>query len=300
MLCKCGNKAVIETKEGPLCKQHFVEYFEKTVFDTFERFNLLSGVKKVAIAVSGGKDSTVTLYLTKKYVETKHLEIFIEALCIDEGIQGYREHTIKDLKRVCSELNVPLRIVSFKDAFGYTLDESLNKIQVKSCRLCGVFRRYLLNKYSKDYDIILTGHNIDDETQSLLMNIFNANVDLIARQGPITGVIKSEGFTPRAKPLFFCKEKEVFVYALIKNFNLTFVECPYASSSFRETARRFLNDLELEDFNIKYSFVNSFMKILPSLKSNALEGSVNSCEICGEPSSGNICRACFYKKQLDQ
>ncbi|MDK2849398.1 MAG: hypothetical protein PWP03_766 [Candidatus Woesearchaeota archaeon] len=298
MFCHCGKKAVIETRIGPLCKEHFVEFFESCVFDTFDNFELISNAKNIGVAVSGGKDSTVTLYLTQKYVENKNLNIEIEALCIDEGIKGYREYTINDLKRVCSDLKVPLRIVSFKQEFNYTLDESLKKINTKSCRLCGIFRRYLLNKYSKDYDVILTGHNLDDEAQSFLMNIFNANTDLIARQGPITGVISSSGFTTRAKPLFWCREKEVFVYSLIKGFNLRFVECPYASSSFREVARTFLNELELEDINVKYNLINYLLRILPDLKKAYANGEIKRCKICGEPSSQEICRACYYKKQL--
>ncbi len=300
MFCHCGDKAVIETREGVLCKKHFIEFFERTVFQTFETFDMLSGVKKIAIAVSGGKDSTVVLYLTKKYIEQKKLDVVLEALCIDEGIKGYREYTIRDLKRICSQLNVPLRIVSFKQEFGYTLDECLKAINVKSCRLCGVFRRYLLNKYSRDYDVILTGHNLDDEAQSFLMNVFNANLDLIARQGPITGIVYSEDFTKRAKPLFFCKEKEIFVYSLLRNFNLRFVECPYSSSSFREYARNFLNTLELERPNVKYNLINSLLKILPELKMVNSKAEIKHCRICGEPSSRDVCRACFYKQQIQK
>lgn len=307
----CDEKAVVEfglENNKPLCKNHFVELFEKHVFYTFDKYHFLDSVKKISVATSGGKDSVSVLYLTKKYVEVNSLDLELEALIIDEGIVGYRNKTLDDLKRICQENSINLKIISFKQEFGVSLDEVVRIMNKKrnekviACSFCGTFRRYLLNKYSRDADVIITGHNLDDEVQSIVMNFFKSNVDLLPRLGIINGVLTDEFFTPRVKPFYFCKEKEIFAYSILKGFGLNYTECPYAKDAYRENVRSFINDLELDDKNIKYKIAHSFLKILPDLKQvykdDLTENSIKRCNICNEPSSTEVCRTCSLMKEI--
>ena len=179
---KCQNHAVITLQHGNLCKNHFIDYFEDKVFKTINKYQLIGRDEKLCVAVSGGKDSLTVLYLTKKYLEKNNIPTSnLVALAVDEGIDQYREKTLIDLKKFCAEHQVPLTVVSFEQELGKTLDQAypiINKdAQKKPCNVCGVWRRYLLNKHAKKLgaDKVITGHNLDDEAQAIIMNIFKAN-----------------------------------------------------------------------------------------------------------------------------
>ena len=269
MACgKCDNKAVIALQHGDLCKKHFISYFEEKVFKTINKFQLIGRNEKICVAVSGGKDSLTVLYLTKKYLEKNNIPINnISALAVDEGIDKYREKTLIDLKKFCAEHGVPLTIVSFEQELGKTLDEAypiINKdTNKKPCNVCGVWRRYLLNKHAKRLgaDKVITGHNLDDEAQAIIMNIFKANTTLAARLGPISGVREHDLFIQRVKPLYFCAEKEVRLYALLKNFQIQFTECPYSKEGYRHQIQEMLNDFEQKYKGTKQGIVNYFLDI---------------------------------------
>ena len=298
----CTQKPIIEIHSGEkLCKPHFIDYFEAKVLKTIRRFDLIGDKENLGVALSGGKDSLTLLNILKK-LSNQNPNIKITAIAIDEGIKGYREHTLKTAFDFCNKNNIDLKIFSYRENFGYNLDEILKLLDVRPCTICGIFRRYMLNKKSRELGLtkIATGHNLDDECQSILMNQFGNNIKESARLGPMTGVASHQKFIPRIKPLYLCTEKEVATYAYIRGLLSEFSECPNAAISFRAKVRDMLNELENKSPGTKYSVVNSFLKILPDLKKgfggdNAI---ISSCTLCGEPCSKSICKACFYIKKL--
>jgi len=241
-------------------KEEFIEWFENRVKSVIDEYNLINDGEKIVVAVSGGKDSLTILYLLNKFGYD------VDALVIDEGIKDYREHTISDLKKFVEEYKINLKIVRAKDETGYNLDEITKKLNLIPCTPCGIIRRHLLNKYALGYDKIATGHNLDDEVQSFVMNLFKNNWSLIARQGPITGTQRLEGFTQRIKPLIKVNEKEVRIYAFLKGFQLHFSECPYAHQSFRNYVRDWLNELEIKNPGTKERLLDNMLRILPTIK----------------------------------
>ncbi|MEM4397692.1 MAG: TIGR00269 family protein [Candidatus Woesearchaeota archaeon] len=280
-------KSKLEKRITHYCKKHFIEYFEDKVKKTIKRFNLLKKNEKVCIAASGGKDSSSLLFLLKK------LNYNVEALAVDEGIKGYRDKTLRDLKNLCKNHNINLKIVSFKENFGLSLDNIVEK-EKRPCSACGILRRRLLNYYSKDYDLIATGHNLDDESQAILMNLFKGNIDLLKRLGPVSGERKIKNFTKRVKPFYFCSEKEILIYSFLNKLEISYNECPYVFNSFRAKVRDFLNKRESEKNGIKYSIVNWFLK----LKFKESYENLRYCKICNEPSSNDICNVCKYIEML--
>lgn len=272
--------------ERSLCRKHFIWAFEEKVKRTIREFGLLERKDRIAVAASGGKDSTAVLSILKS------LGYNVEALAINEGIHGYRDSTIKDLKDFCEKNQVKLTLVSYKDYFGFTLDELLAKKKIHPCMACGILRRYLLNRASRGFDKLVTGHNLDDESQSIMMNMMKSNTQLLARLGPRTGVMKDQKFTERVKPLYLCSEKEVATYAFLKGFPVKFIECPNAATSFRASIRDMLNDLESKNHGTKTGIVRSFLKLLPLLKQVPVENQISYCAECGEPASREICNAC--------
>ncbi|MEW6062762.1 MAG: TIGR00269 family protein [Nanoarchaeota archaeon] len=297
-MCKfCKTKPVIELISGRrLCKSCFIKYFEKKVIKTISKYNLIGKNDNIIVGVSSGKDSMIALNILHKLSRERRY-FKVSALAIDEGIKGYRN--LKNLKKYCKENKIKLSIVSFKDEFGYTLDKLIKKFKFMPCSVCGVFRRYILNKYARKLkaDKLATGHNLDDEAQSIVMNYFRDNLETSARLGPITGIIRDKRFVPRIKPLYFLTEKETALYALLKKYPIKFSECPYSLSTFRAHVRNLLNDFESKHPGTKYSIVNSFLEILLLLKEKYKEN-IGSCKLCKEPTSSEICKVCELKRKI--
>ncbi len=303
----CQNKAVVTLQHGSLCKSHFIKYFENKVFKTINKFRLIDRNDKLCIATSGGKDSLTVLYLTKKYLENYNIPTDnLFALVIDEGIKNYRGKTIEDLKVFCKNLNIKLHSASNEEEFGKTLDEAypiINKgTKKKPCNVCGVWRRYLLNKYSRKYGAtkIITGHNLDDEAQAIMMNHFKANIKLAGRLGPISGIQENDLFVQRVKPLYLCSEKEVRLYTLLKKFQVQYTECPYSREGYRYQVQEMLNDFENKYKGTKQGIVNSFLAILPLLqeKEKGLQEKIQKCQSCNEAANTDICNACKMKEVI--
>ncbi len=289
---KCDRKAAIVSTK-PYCKEHFIGYFENKVIATIKKFSLISKSDKVIVGSSGGKDSTSLLYILQKYFKN------VSAIAIDEGIPGYRNVTLEGLKRFCGSNGIPLQVYSYREEFGFTLTDAIKaRKDVSPCSICGVLRRYLLNLKSRPFTRIATGHNLDDEVQSIMMNLMKAQVQLLSRLGPVSGNIPDPKFTPRVKPLYFCTEREVAAYAIIKNFGISFIQCPHSHNSFRAFVRDALNDYESKHKGAKLNLVSNFLQMLPGIKKQHSVSSLNYCSNCSEPSERKTCSACTVVKSI--
>jgi len=298
----CNSKPIIELTAGQkLCNKHFTEYFENKVFKTIRQYDLIGKEETLGVALSGGKDSLTLLYLLNK-LSKQNSKIKITAIAINEGIEGYRDKTLVIAEKFCNENNIPLKIYSYEQEFNMSLDNMLKVLDVKPCTICGIFRRYLLNKKSKElgFTKLATGHNLDDECQSILMNQFKNNILASARLGPKVGIKANENFVQRIKPLYLCAEKEIATFAFVNNILDDFVECPNIAKSYRAQVRDLLNNFEAKFPGTKYAIVNSFLQTLPDLKQRFKDGEVNICSKCGEPASKDKCNACRFVDKLEK
>tara|TARA_Y100000310_G_scaffold338387_1_gene427901 strand:- start:6499 stop:7416 length:918 start_codon:yes stop_codon:yes gene_type:complete len=298
-------------QHGPLCSKHFVSYFENKVFKTIQKFKLINRDDIICVATSGGKDSLTVLYLVKQYLKRQGMDsTTLTALAINEGIADYREKTLEDLRKFCNDYDVDLTVATFEEHLGATLDEAYPKINKitgkKPCNICGVWRRYLLNKYAKKLGAtkLVTGHNMDDESQAIMMNMCKANTSLAAKLGPMGGVAAHEGFTRRIKPLYLCSEKETRLYTFLKQWKVEYTECPNVIASYRAEIRDSLNQLEEKYPGTKNGIVKSFLDMLPLLQSRELNkdskySGPQTCALCSEPSNATECNACKLKTILD-
>lgn len=302
--------AVYKLQNGrTLNKLEFIKYFEDKVFKTIRRFKLFELEDKLVVAVSGGKDSITVLYLTHKYLKRKNLEKNVIALAIDEGIANYREHTLKFLKGFCKDLGVELHIESYKKKFNTTLDKSVKILRDKNsnvspCNICGTFRRNALNTGARNLKAtkVVTGHNMDDEAQSILLNIFKNNFKILTRLGPSNGVVDDDKFIPRVKPLYLCTEKEVRLYTILKGFDVGYDECPYARGSFRSNLGDMINKLEDEHKGVKNSIVQFYLETQDALKDKYKDdfgSKVTFCTVCSEPSQRQVCNTCLMKEEVN-
>lgn len=294
MPCKnCKSHPVYTTLSNqPLCRHCFIKYVEKKVYKTITSYKMVQHGERIGVGLSGGKDSVTCLYLLQKFFENKGNEII--AIAIDEGIQGYRDATLKDAEAFCRKQGIHLEITSYKKEFGFTLDDYLKKHKINACSVCGVLRRYLLNKAARRVRVhkLATGHNLDDEAQSILMNQMKGNMSLSAKLGPVTGVLIHQKFIPRIKPLYFLTEKEVTIYTKLKGFDVGYNVCPNFGDNFRGMVGKSLNEMEERLPGTKHGIINSFIEILPQLRKLYQHGNIGSCRECGEPAAKKLCRVC--------
>jgi uncharacterized protein (TIGR00269 family) len=271
----------------------FLEDFEKGVKKTISDHELIKPKEKVVVACSGGKDSTSVLYLLHK------LGYDIEALTIDLHIGDFSKRTVGAVEKACEELGVKLHVVTFREKFGcsvcYLRSILKEKHKLKSCTVCGVIRRTLLNKEARKLkaDKIATGHNLDDEAQTVLMNLLQGDIKRSAKMGPVTGQIKEKKFVPRIKPLFFTREEDVRRYSKEMGFPVVYEPCPCSIDTFRTSMRAELDKLEKTIPDVKERLVKNMLGIVPEMRERFKDAwDMQYCEDCGEPTSRGVCKSC--------
>ncbi len=287
---KCRRDSVIYQKysNAHLCKQHFIQDVERKIKRDIRKFRMVEKGDRIAVALSGGKDSIALLFVLHKIFQNRK-DIELHAITIDEGIKGYREYTIPYAIELTQELGIPHTIVTFQKEFGITLDELNRKKEYKACTLCGVLRKYLLNRTARELeaDKLATGHNLDDEAQTILMNYLRGDVNRLRRaRAP------QQGMVFRIKPLRSIPEKEVALFVLLNNLPLSTEECPYAKEALRNEIREMINNYEVRHPGTKYSLLKGFDTISQALQQDGMR--VMPCQRCGEPSSNAVCMACRF------
>ncbi|MFH1394264.1 MAG: TIGR00269 family protein [Candidatus Micrarchaeota archaeon] len=289
----CPEYAVIflPYADRHLCEKHFLRMFDKRVRTTVRQHSMIKKGERVAVGLSGGKDSCVLLHCLHDL--QKDLPFELVAVTIDEGIRGYRADTLKVAKSECKKLGIRLEVLSFRKEAGKTLDSIVkSKNGELPCSYCGVVRRYLLNRGAKKVgaDKLATGHNLDDVAQTVMMNIMRNEPSRLARYLNHPG--DEGGMVPRIRPLMKSPEIEIAVYSMLKGIDIRHIECPYAHAAFRSQIRKILNETEERHPGTKFKVVGSFIEIEDALRQKYSGARFSICEKCGEPSSGKECKFC--------
>ena len=290
---KCNSESVILVRYSGarLCKKHFCEFVEKRVKHELRRQMDLSGHERMAVGVSGGKDSTATMYLLKSILgDRRDLEMC--AVTVDEGIEGYRPPAVPIVADNCSRLDMEHIVVSFEELYGVTMDEvAAARRNLSTCSYCGVMRRAALNRASREWeaDWLATGLNLDDTAQSIMMNFARGDVERLARLGPHRRV--QEGLVPRIQPLRTIPENEVALYALIRQMRYHDLECPYAGEALRNDYRAVVAQLEDRYPGTRHAVLKSHEQMLAALTRTYPQAELKRCE-CGEPTISGRCKVC--------
>ena len=271
--------------------------FEKKVKDTIGKYKLVSKRDKVIVACSGGKDSTTTLYLLKKFGYD------VEGFIIDLNIGSWSDKNLKNVRKFCEGLGVKLHVVSMREEYGCSICYIRSGVQSKkklgNCSICGVVKRWLLNKKSREMGAtkLATGHNLDDEAETFIMTLFSGKPEIVLSSGPITTGVKADKFVPRVKPLYFCTNDEVRKYSEEKGFPVLYDPCPCSEGTYRRRIRKLIADLEKRCPGIKDNIVKYHLQLIPILRKE--KGSYNKlrfCKVCKEPSRNAVCKRCELLK----
>jgi uncharacterized protein (TIGR00269 family) len=287
-----------------LCKECFKDSIENKVRTTISKYKMFEPNDKIVLAVSGGKDSLSLLHILAD-IEKSFPQTSICAITIDEGIKGYRDEALEFAEKTCQELGIKHKTVSFEELYKITLDELVEIIRDKKkkelspCSYCGVLRRRALNTAARQNGVnkLATAHNLDDETQTILLNIVHGDAVRIARVKPVL----DEGhpkLIQRVKPFCEVPEKEIALYAYLKKIEFQSVPCPYAQTALRNDIRRMLNTMEEKHAGTKFAIFRSIERIRPAIEASAEKERLQDCNLCGEPTVGEVCKSCQMLQKL--
>ncbi|QSG04633.1 tRNA 2-thiolation protein NcsA [Halapricum desulfuricans] len=314
---KCGAEAVMHAAYSGLhlCADHFTRSVEKRVRRRIREDGLVPDDATPedpvtwVIGLSGGKDSVVlTRILHDTFAKDPRIELV--ALSIHEGIEGYRDRSLEACEELTAELGVRHETVSYAEEFGVRMDEvaEADPENMAPCAYCGVFRRDVLSRYAErfDADLMLTGHNLDDEAETALMNFLEGDIEQVAKHfdaslGPLEERTEQDHHVPRAKPLRDVPEKEVALYAQLEDLPAHITECPHAEDAFRGEIQRLMLDLEEDHPGTRHSIMAGYEE-LAALAATAYgedRQEYGECERCGAPTGRDICRKCALVEALE-
>jgi len=329
---KCGDEAVMHAAYSGLhlCESDFSRSVEKRVRRRVREDDLLSddatpeNPETWVIGLSGGKDSVVlTRILHETFAEDPRVELV--GLTIHEGIEGYRDRSLEACLDLTESTGIRHEVVSYEEEFDFRMDHVVREDPegMAPCAYCGVFRRDLLSKYAEELgaDKLLTGHNLDDEAQTALMNILEGDVRQVAKHFDASlgsfeerpsggagsesteserrarGADHDEAFVPRAKPLRDVPEKEVALYAHLQDLPTHMAECPHASEAYRGEIQELLYDLEENHPGTRHSIMAGYEE-LAGIVAERYRGEdgdapdLRECERCGATTTRELCRKC--------
>lgn len=301
--CKIKKPQIKRPKTGlPTCSECFFEAFESEIHHTIISTKVFKRGDRICIGASGGKDSTVLAYvmnlLNKKYDYGLELHL----VSVDEGIKGYRDDSLETVKQNKIDYGLPLTIVSYKDLFGWTMDEIVKLIGLNSnCTYCGVFRRQALFKGAQliKADKVLTGHNADDLAETVLMNMLRGDYHRLVKSVDI--VTGADGDMPRVKPFKYTYEKEIVMYAHHRKLKYHSTECIYSPNAYRGHVRELIKELEAQRPTAIIDIIHSAerLKIKEESETNRIKNQVKmDCITCGSISSNKYCKACILLERL--
>jgi uncharacterized protein (TIGR00269 family) len=309
---KCDREAVMHAAYSGtyLCETHLFESVERRVRGRVREDDMLpadatpENPETWVVGLSGGKDSVVlTDILHDTFEQDPRVELV--ALTIHEGIEGYRDASLDACEELAAERDIRHEVVTYAEEFDVQMDDVAedDPLDMAPCAYCGVFRRDVLARYAEelDADKLLTGHNLDDEAETALMNIFEGNVEQVAKHfdaslGPFDERREKEGMIPRAKPLRDVPEKEVALYAQLRELPVHMAECPHSSEAFRGEIQDLLLKLEENHPGTRHSIMAGYEELAglaaDEYGEDGDEAEVGTCEECGAPTPRDRCRKC--------
>lgn len=301
MACdRCGAPAVswIRYSGAHLCRDHFLGFVEKRVKEELRReVDLKPGVR-IAVGLSGGKDSSTATTLLHETVAPRR-DVELVAITVDEGIASYRPRGLEIARALCANLGIEHRVISYRETMGYEMDTVVRLDEdAIPCGYCGVFRRQALNRAAREVgaDYVATGLNLDDTAQSILMNVARGDVDRLARLGPHERT--QPGLVPRLQPLRMIPEKEVYLYAMLRGIPFHDATCPYAERAQRGRFSAIVAQLEEAAPGTRHAIVSTYDELRPLLQDRLGSAPPATCARCGEPASDDLCKACELAERL--
>jgi len=241
--------------------------------------------------VSGGKDS---LALWDMLVE---LGYRADGLYIGLGIGEYSEESHRITSAFATERGLTLHTVDLRDEHGFDIPTAARATRRVPCSACGLSKRHIFDRETTrlGYDVLATGHNLDDEAAVLLGNTIRWDVDYLTRQYPVLEA--GHGFPRKVKPLARLTEREMAAWCVIRGIDYVVEECPMAIGNRHSGYKETLNEMDERSPGTKASFYLGFLdRMAPLIRSTpASQGAPEACPSCGAPSSSSETPCAFCR-----
>ena len=296
---KCPQRAVLQLPRHntAFCKACLTEFVRNQVQRAIKNQHMFTAQDRILVAVSGGKDSLTLWEILLK------LGYRADALYVDLGIEHYSTTSRMKVERFANEVasacGARLLIHQLKDQEGAGIRELAALVHRPTCSACGTIKRYQFNRIAveQNYDVMATGHNLDDEAARLLGNVLHWQEEYLQKQGPSLPA-SVEGFAKKVKPLYRLTEREIAAYAVLNRIDYVVEECPMAKGAKMLVYKDVLNRLEFESPGTKQTFYWRFLEHQARERPASLSMSETDratllpCSACGQPTTGHVCTYC--------
>jgi uncharacterized protein (TIGR00269 family) len=292
----CRGSAVIDVRRhnAAFCPEHFVTHCREQVRRAVHDHRMFEPGERVLVAVSGGKDS---LALWDLLVD---LGYDVDGFSLGLGIDGYSDESIRYARGFAEARGLKLHEVDLGDDFGFDIPAAVAVSHRSPCGACGLSKRHLFNSVALEhgYDVVATGHNLDDEAAVLLGNVLRWDVGYLGRQHPVLPA--AEGFARKVKPLVRLGEREMAAYCVIRGIDYQVEECPMAAGNKHLGYKEILNALEDRSPGSKAAFLFGFVERgherFATAASEEREA-LGSCRECGAPTITDVCAFCKLRER---
>lgn len=302
MTCKvCAGPIVIELRQhnAAFCAEHFITFCHKQVARTIKKFWMFGPEAKVLVAVSGGKDSLALWDILRE------LGYDVDGLVIGLGIGEYSATSTQFARDFASSRQLKLREYDLASEHGFTVPEATRGTGRVPCSPCGLSKRHIFDSVAVDggYDVVVTGHNLDDEAAVLFGNVARWQADYLARQHPV--LPERNGFPRKAKPLIRLSEREMAAYCVLRGIDYVVEECPMAAGNKHLEYKGLLNDLEVASPGAKHHFYFGYLDRAHDLfaddsakREQANGVGLEPCTTCGRPANNEVCSFCRLAERI--
>jgi uncharacterized protein (TIGR00269 family) len=287
----CRGPAVIDVRRqnANYCPEHFLRMCRDQVTKAIDQFGMVRPGERVLVAVSGGKDSLAVWDILRE------LGYEADGFCIGLGIGEYSDVSTEHARRFAEARGWPLEVVDLREEHGFDVPTAAHVTRRVPCSACGLSKRHLFDDAARrgGYDVVVTGHNLDDEAAVLFGNVLRWDEEYLGRQLPM--LPGRDGFPRKAKPLVRLGERETAAWCVLRGIDYQLDECPMAVGNKHLGYKAALNDIEDASPGSKHAFYFGFLdrvaERFASGTAQATEG-LGRCSSCGAPTTGEVCAFC--------
>ena len=297
MKCRvCRGPAVIDIRRhnASFCPEHLVTHCREQVRRAIHDFSMCAPDDRILVAVSGGKDSLALWDLL--------LELGYDAdgLYLGLGIGDYSDESGRYAREFAEERSLQLHQVELETDFGFTIPDAAAATHRSPCGSCGLSKRHLFNRQAIElgYDVVATGHNLDDEAAVLLGNVLRWDTSYLGRQHPV--LPETDGFARKVKPLVRMGEREMAAYCVVRRIDYQVEECPMAAGNRHLGYKEILNALEDRSPGSKAAFMFGYLaRGHERFHEEGAEERADlvPCTSCGAPTPGGVCAFCKLQER---
>ena len=299
----CREPAIIDLPRhnANFCADHLVQLCRRQVAKAIADHDMLTVDDRVLVAVSGGKDSLAVWDLLTD------LGYAADGVYVGLGIGEYSDESYTYARDFAADRGLHLRTVDLRTEYGYDVPTAAKVTKRVPCSACGMSKRHVFDRAALDggYDVVVTGHNLDDEAAVLFGNTLRWDVEYLARQLPVLPA--RDGFPKKVKPLIRLTEREMAAWCIVRGIDYQVEECPMAVGNKHLAYKEALNSIERESPGTKAAFYLEFVdKMAPLLAERRRAGGdgLVACTACGapttEPDSGDdpVCAFCRLRARV--